>query len=85
MLPRSSRQHRMRPGRVRDVRRMAGVGGVEVGVKADRVITVAPQRANGMVMNRRPQSFGDGPRQHRVRADFDKGDVVLPGGGNGLA
>ena len=38
-------------GRVLGVRRMDGVGGVEVGVESQRVVGVALQRADAVVMN----------------------------------
>ena len=67
----------MRFGWVRGVWGIAGVGGVEVGVEGERVVGIALQGPDAVVMGRRPQGFGDGMGEHWVRADFDEGGVVL--------
>ena len=85
VVPRRGRQHRMRLDRVRGLRRLAGVDGVEVGVEADRVVAVAPQRSHAVVMAGGIQRVADGVGQNRVRADLDEGPVLLRGSGDGLA
>ena len=57
----------MRFRRMRGLRRMVRVRGVEVGVEAHRVITVAPQRSDAVVMGHRLQRVADGVRQDRMR------------------
>ena len=54
VVPGGGGQHRMRFRRMRGLRRVARVDGVEVGVEADRVVTVAPQRADAVVVGGTP-------------------------------
>ena len=75
VVPRRARQHRVRLGRMRQRRRAHDVRAVEVGVEADRVIAVARQRPDAVVVDRL-QRLGDGMGQHRVRADLDEGGVL---------
>ena len=56
---------------------------VEVGVEAHRVIALARQRPNA-VMVHRLQRFGDGVRQRGMRADFDERGMSLGGDADGL-
>ena len=53
-------------------RRVDGVGGVEVGVESHRVVGVALQGADAVVM-RASQGVGDGVGEQRMRADLDEG------------
>ena len=54
VVPRRGGQHRMRFGRMLGVRRVGGVGGVEVGVEAQRVVGVALQGSDAVVMRTGP-------------------------------
>ena len=75
----------MRLDGVRDLRRMTGVDGVEVGVEADRVVAVAPQRPHAVVMAGGIQRVADGVGQDRMGTDLDEGPVLLGGSRDGLA
>jgi hypothetical protein len=59
VVPRSAGQHRMRFRRMRGQGRVDRVYGVETGVEADRVVTVARQRADAVVVGG-SHGFGDG-------------------------
>ena len=61
-------------GHMVGVRRVGGVGGVEVGVKRQRVVGVALQGADAVVVNL-GQGVGDGVGEQRVRADLHEGAV----------
>ena len=71
-------------GRVLGVRRSDGVGGVEVGVESQRVVGVALQGADAVVMSL-GQGVADGVGQQRMRADLHEGGVLGAGRGDGLA
>ena len=85
VVPRRGRQHRVRLDGVRDLRRMTGVDGVEVGVEADRVVAVAPQRPHAVVMAGGIQRVAYGVGQDRMGTDLDEGPVLLGGSRDGLA
>ncbi len=78
VVPWRARQNRVRLGRMRQCGRTYHVRAVEVGVEAHRVIALARQRPNA-VMVHRLQRFGDGVRQGGVRADFNERGVLLGG------
>ena len=84
VVPGGGGNKRMGFGRMLGVRRVDGVGGVEVGVKRQRVVGVALQGADAVVMNL-GQGVGDGVGQQRVRADLHEGAVLGARGGDGLA
>ena len=63
--------------------RVDRVNGVETGVEADRVVTVARQRADAVVVGG-SHGFGDGMRQYRMGADLDEGGVIASGEDEGL-
>ena len=63
---------------------MDGVAGVEVGVESQRVVGVALQRADAVVMNL-GQGVADGVGQQRMRADLHEGGMLGARGGDGLA
>ena len=71
-------------GQMVGVRRVDGVGGVEVGVESQRVVGVALQGSDAVVM-RAPQGVADGGGEQRMRADLHEGRVVGAGRGDGLA
>ena len=52
--------------------RVDGVGGVEVGVEGQRVVGVALQGSDAVVMDA-SQGVADGVGEQRVRADLDEG------------
>ena len=75
VVPGGGGYERMGLGRVLGVRRVGGVGGVEVGVEGQRVVGVALQGADAVVMNL-GQGVADGVGQQRVRADLHEGGVL---------
>src|SRR5215813_13365909 len=74
VAPGCTRQYWMRFRRMRQSWRWAGPNGVEVDVESDRLIALAPQRADA-VMVIRFQGLGDGMREYRMRADLDESRV----------
>ena len=84
VVPRGGGQEWMGFGRMLGVRRVDGVGGVEVGVEGQRVVGVALQGPDAVVM-RLGQGVADGVGQQRVRADLHEGGVLGAGRGDGLA
>ena len=84
VVPGGGGQQRVRFGRVLGVRRVDGVGGVQVGVERQRVVGVALQRPDAVVM-RLAQRVADGVGQQRVRADLHEGAVLGARRGDGLA
>ena len=65
-------------------RRVDGVGGVEVGMERQRVVGVALQGGDAVVV-RVAQRVADGVGEQGVRADLDEGAVLGARRGDGLA
>ena len=84
VVPGCGGQLGVRSGRVFGVGGVGGVGGVERGVKTDRVVGVAGQGAQ-RVMVGIAQGVADREGQQRVRADLDECGVSGTGSGHRLA
>ena len=63
---------------------VGGVGGVEVGVKGERVVGVAAQGSHAVVVGA-AEDLADGVGEQRVWADLEERAVVGTGRGDGLA
>src|SRR5271154_3991730 len=83
VMPGRARKNWMRLGWVRQLWGTADVSAVEIAMETYRVITLARQRPDAVMMDGF-QRFGDGMRQRGMRTDFDERGVLLGGGGDGL-